>query len=87
LVEFIGEDVFIVCEGDDELDDELAVARYDCAAGAPVCVFPADAVVLLVEADYVGAYGDGAVGCGVGSVEILGIGLEIFGLIEMDILL
>lgn len=46
LVEFVGEDVFVVCEGDDELDYEFAAACHDCAAGAPVGVFPADSIVL-----------------------------------------
>jgi len=35
LVEFEGEDVFVVCEGDDVLDHELAAAGYYRAAGAP----------------------------------------------------
>lgn len=32
LVELVGEDVFVVCEGDDELDNEFAVTGYDGAA-------------------------------------------------------
>lgn len=51
LVELVVEDVLVVSEGDDELDDEFAAAGHDCATGSPVGVFPADAVVLLVQTD------------------------------------
>jgi len=37
-VEFVGEDVFVVCECDDELDDEFAHAGDDCTACSPVGV-------------------------------------------------
>ncbi len=33
------------------MDDELAVAGDGCAAGAVVCVFPADSIILFVDAD------------------------------------
>ena len=61
----------VVGERDDELDDEFAAASHDCAAGAPVSVFPADTIVLLVEADDVGAFGYCAVAGGGGSIEVL----------------
>lgn len=51
MVEDEGEDVLVVRDGDDGLDDELAVAHDGGAAGAVVGVFPPDAVVLLVDAD------------------------------------
>lgn len=54
LIKFVGEDVLVVSECDDELHDELAAADHDGALGAPVGVLPADAVILLVEADHVG---------------------------------
>lgn len=59
LVELEGEDVFVVGDGDDALEDELAVAHDGGAAGAVVGVLPADAGVLLVDADHVG-HVDGA---------------------------
>ena len=51
LVEDKGKDVLVVGEGENVLDDELAAAGDDGAAGAPVGVLPVDAVVLLVQAD------------------------------------
>lgn len=51
LVELVRKDVLVVREREDELHDEFAVTGHDCTAGAPVCVFPADAVVLLVQTD------------------------------------
>ena len=50
LVEHEGEDVLVIGDGDDGLDDELAVAGNGGAAGAVICVFPANAVVLFVDA-------------------------------------
>ena len=50
LVEDEGEDVFVVGDGDDGLQDELAGARDGRQVGAVVGVFPADAGVLLVHA-------------------------------------
>lgn len=43
----------------------------DCTVSTPVCVFPADAGILFVETDDVGACGDGAVAFGFGAVEVL----------------
>lgn len=40
LVELEGQDVFVVGDGDDALQDELAVAHYGGAAGAVVGVLP-----------------------------------------------
>lgn len=54
LVELVGEDVLVVGERDDELHNQLAAADHDGALRAPVGVLPANAVVLLVEADHVG---------------------------------
>lgn len=51
LVELVIKDIFVVGEGDDELDNQLAATRYHGAAGSPVSVFPADAVILLVQTD------------------------------------
>lgn len=39
-IELVREDVFVVGQGDDELDDKLTVANDDSAVCAPVCVFP-----------------------------------------------
>jgi hypothetical protein len=75
LIKFVGEYVFVVGERDDELDDEFATPGYDCAAGAPVRVLPADSVVLFMQADYVGAFGDCAVAGCCGSIEVLGLWL------------
>ena len=61
LVEHEGEDVLVVRDGDDGLDDELAVAGDGGAAGAIVRMFPADAVVLFVDADDV-FHGHGVAG-------------------------
>ena len=47
LVEFEGEDVFVVGERDDELDHELAAASHDCAPGSPVGVLPVDCRCLV----------------------------------------
>lgn len=48
LVQLKGKYVLVVGEGDDVLDDQLAAAGNDGAAGARVGVLPVDAVVLLV---------------------------------------
>ena len=70
-VELVGEDVLVVGEGDDELHDELAAAGGDGAAGAPARVLPADAGVLLVEADDVFVDFSLSVWAGEGGVEVL----------------
>jgi hypothetical protein len=54
LVEHECEDVLVVGDGDDGLEDELAVADHGGAAGTVVGVLPADAVILLMDADDVG---------------------------------
>lgn len=54
LVELVGEDVFVVGQGDDELDHQDTAASYDCAASAPVGVLPANTLILLMQADNVG---------------------------------
>ena len=51
LVEDEGQNVFVVGNSDDGLNDELTVAGQGGAAGAIVCVFPTDTVVLFVDAD------------------------------------
>ena len=51
MVELVGEDVFVVGEGDDELDDQHATASHHCTASAPVGVFPTDTLVLFVQTD------------------------------------
>lgn len=43
----------------------------DCSVSTPVCVLPADAGILLVETDDIGACGDGAVAFGFGAVKVL----------------
>ena len=53
LVEHEGQDVLVVRDRDDGLQDELAVADDRCAVRAVVGVLPADAGVLLVDADAV----------------------------------
>lgn len=74
LVEDERKDVLVVGEGEDVLDDELAAAGDDGAAGAPVGVLPADAVVLLVQADDVFGLGGRAVRVGEQAVKVLGGG-------------
>lgn len=54
LVEHEGHDVLVVCDCDDGLEDEFAVADDGGATGAVVCVLPSDASVLLVDANDVG---------------------------------
>lgn len=54
--------VLVVAHRDDELEDELPRARNVCAARADVGVLPAEAGVLLVDADRVGNDGGFAVG-------------------------
>lgn len=54
LVKLVGKDVFVVGQGDDELHHQHTAAGDDCAAGTPVCVFPADTFVLFVQADDIG---------------------------------
>lgn len=54
LVEFVVEDVLVVGKGDDELNNQLSSSGHDGTSGPPVGVLPADAVVLLVDADDVG---------------------------------
>ena len=51
LVEDEGEDVLVVGDRDDGLHHELPVPRHGGSAGTVVCVLPAYARVLLVDAD------------------------------------
>ena len=51
LVEDPGEDVLVVCDGDDLLEDELTLAHDRGVLGAVVGVLPLDALVNLVDAD------------------------------------
>ena len=53
LVEHKGQDVFVVGDCDDGLDDEFPAANDGRSARAVVGVLPADAGVLLVDADHV----------------------------------
>lgn len=53
LVELVRKDVLVVGERDDELHHQFAGPGDDGAAGPPVGVFPADAVVLFVQAHHV----------------------------------
>ena len=56
LAEVPGEDVLVVAYRDDGLQDEDARPCDDGVLRAEVGVFPEDAVVLLVAADYVGHF-------------------------------
>lgn len=53
LVEHEGHDVFVVGDGDDGLEDQLPASNDGCSAGSVVGVLPADAGVLLMDADYI----------------------------------
>ena len=52
-MELGGEDVFVVSNGDDGLEDKNAGSCYSSVAGALVGMFPEDAAVDFVAADYV----------------------------------
>lgn len=54
LIEHEGHDVFVVGNGDDALENEFTVARDCGTASTVVCVLPANAVVLFVDADNIG---------------------------------
>lgn len=49
LVEFVRKDVFVVCEGDDELHDQDAGTGNHCTVSPPVGVFPTNAFILLMQ--------------------------------------
>ena len=51
LIEHEGHDVFIVGDCDDGLDDEFPTANNRCSASSIVGVLPANASVLLMDAD------------------------------------
>lgn len=51
LVELECKDVFVIGQGDDELDDQLSSTGDDGTASTPIGVFPVDAIVLLVDTD------------------------------------
>ena len=51
-MELEGENVFVVSNGDDGLEDKNAGSCYSSVAGAVVGMFPEDAVVDFVAADY-----------------------------------
>ena len=53
LIEHESHDVLIVGDCDDGLDDEFPTSNNSCSAGSVVGVLPANASVLLVDADYV----------------------------------
>lgn len=52
-MELGGEDVFVVSNGNDGLEDKNAGPCYSSVASAVVGMFPEDAVVYFVAADYV----------------------------------
>jgi hypothetical protein len=52
-VELGGEDVFVVSNGDDGLEDKNTGSCYSSVAGVVVGMFPEDAAVDFVAADYV----------------------------------
>ena len=70
LGEVEGEDVLVVGDSDDGLQDEDAGASYDGILRAEVGVFPEDAVVLFVAADYVWEFDGRAIGVIVPCVEV-----------------
>jgi len=71
LVKLIGEDVLVISKCDDELHHELATARNDSPAGAPIAVLPADTIVLLVQTDSVRQFRCATVGLCEQGVEVL----------------
>ena len=73
LVEDECEDVFVVGDGADHLDHELAVTDGRCGAGAVVCVLVLQAVVLLVHANDVLELDGLALGIGTITVEIFNV--------------
>jgi len=70
LVEFVGEDVLVIRERDDELHHQFATSGHYGAFGAPIGMFPVDPVVLLVNADDVGSFLAFAVGAYDYAVEV-----------------
>lgn len=52
-MELGGEDAFVISNGDDGLEDKNAGPCYSSVVGAVVGMFPEDAVVDFVAADYV----------------------------------
>jgi hypothetical protein len=48
-IKLIREDIFVVGQSENKLNDELTVASDNCAVGAPICVLPSNAVVLLMK--------------------------------------
>ena len=71
LVEQESQDVLVIRDSDNRLNNQLAVPGYGCAAGAVIGVFPADTVVLLVDADDILHRHGLAVGVGEDSAEIV----------------
>jgi hypothetical protein len=55
IVETYVEHVFVVGESNDELNNELSLTSGYSTVGHPVGVLPANAVILLVEADDLGS--------------------------------
>ena len=71
LVEFVGEDVLVVCQSDDELHYELTATSNHCSTGSPVSVLPVDAIILFMNANDVGCCLTLAVWADNNTVEIL----------------
>jgi len=57
LVELVRKNVFIVGQGDDELDHQFSISGDDSPVGSEIGVLPSNAVVLFVDTDHV--LGDG----------------------------
>jgi hypothetical protein len=71
LVEDVVESVLVVCQCNDELEDEFTPPRHHCTASPPVCVLPTNAVILLMQTHDVLGNHSGSVRAGRNSIEIL----------------
>ena len=61
----------VVRQSNYELNHELAASSHNSTASSPVGVLPADAIILLVEADDVRVVFDLTIGLNQGAAEVL----------------
>ena len=71
MVEHEGQDVLVVGNGDDALQNELAVADDSSTASSVVGVLPTNTTILLMDADDIGHFLNSALVVGQGCREVL----------------
>lgn len=71
LIELVSENILIVGQCDDELNDKFSGSSDHSPSGSPVCMLPADSVVLFMQANDIRCHFGGPVSFSKIEVEVL----------------